>query len=224
VETETNPVAFPAKVDPIPASIVKAVCAVKSTLEAVKKSQRNNHGNYNFASTDDIYAAITKKMGGIGLMCLALEDSYALVRQENSKGEKVMWLKVSYAFVLATEDATWSDPRSRRSLCVQILGAQSFQAAQSYAEKSYFRSLFSIPTGDMDLDSLPEGFSYSPAGIGDENATLNADQRAELVKIAEDVGADIEKFCKVMGVIEIASIHQKDFQHAKGLLETKRKS
>ncbi len=29
-------------------------------------------------------------------------------------------------------------------------------AAQSYAEKAYLRSLFKIPTGDMDLDSMPQ--------------------------------------------------------------------
>ena len=47
----------------IPGSIVKAVCAVQTTVDAVKKSQENKHGGYKFASTDDIYAATSQKMG-----------------------------------------------------------------------------------------------------------------------------------------------------------------
>ncbi len=48
---------------PIPASIVAAMCKVQATVEAVKKSQRNQHGQYMFASTDDIYAALARKLG-----------------------------------------------------------------------------------------------------------------------------------------------------------------
>jgi len=38
---------------------------------------------------------------------------------------------------------------------MQILGPQSYMAAQSYCEKAFLRSLFKIPTGDLDLDQLP---------------------------------------------------------------------
>ncbi len=144
-------------------SIVKAICAVMSTLEAVKKSQNNKHGGYAFASTDDIYAAVTKKMGEVGLVCLALEDGKPEIERFPDKdGHPKPWLKVAYCFVLATEEATWIHPDSRRSLFIQITGPQTFQAAQSYCEKSFLRSLFKIPTGDMDLDSLPEGYEYNP--------------------------------------------------------------
>lgn len=147
----------------ISGSIVKAICAVMTTMAAVKKSQKNTHGGYMFASTDDIYAALTQKMGEVGLVCLALEDGKPEIERFPDKdGQPKPWLKVAYRYVLATEDATWSDPDSRRSLFIQVTGPQTFQAAQSYCEKSYLRSLFKIPTGDMDLDSLPEGYEYNP--------------------------------------------------------------
>lgn len=156
---------------PIPGSIVKAICAVMTTLEAVKKSQHNKHGGYNFASTDDIYAAITKKMGEVGLVCLALEDGKPEIERFPDKdGTPKPWMKAAYLFILATEDATWSDPNSRRSIFIQITGPQTFQAAQSYCEKSYLRSLFKIPTGDMDLDSLPEGFEYNSVSFSGKAA------------------------------------------------------
>ena len=55
-------------VERIPKSIVRAVCEIKKTLEAVAKTQRNSHGGYMFSSTDDIYAALTRKMGEVGLL------------------------------------------------------------------------------------------------------------------------------------------------------------
>jgi hypothetical protein len=149
---------FPQPVAPIPGPIVKAVCRIMASIDAVKKSQRNGHGGYNYASTDDIYAELTRKMGEVGLLVLSLEDATPeIINRDTKDGKTSQWAKFSFSFVLATEDATWSDPRSRRTLFIQITGAQSFQAAQSYAEKSYLRSLFKIATGDMDLDGLPQG-------------------------------------------------------------------
>jgi len=139
----------------IPTSIVQAVCRIQASLEAVKKTGRNPHGGYQFASTDDIYAALTRKMGEVGLMILPLEVENEVVRVEKDS-KMVQWLRVSFEFVLATADATWSDHRSKRSLFIMINGPQTHQAAASYAEKAYLRSLFKIPSGDVDLDSMPQ--------------------------------------------------------------------
>ena len=152
-----------APVAPIPPSIVQAICVVMETMEAVKKSQKNQHGGYMFASTDDIYAAVTAKMGKAGLILLTLEDSPPEFKEGKDKdGKTVYRMRVSYAFVLATKDGTWADSRNRRTLVLPYTGPQAAQAAQSYVEKTYLRSLFKIPTGDQDLDALPEGFEYNP--------------------------------------------------------------
>lgn len=142
-------------VQPIHGSIVKAICEIMCTVEAVSKSQRNTHGEYNFASTDDIYAAVTRKMGHVGLVLVTREDSCEIVRVEK-EGKTSQWARLSFSFVLATQDGTWSDDAARRTLFIQVTGAQTFQAAQSYAEKAFLRSLFKLPTGDMDLDSMPQ--------------------------------------------------------------------
>lgn len=146
----------------VPGSIVKAICAIQETLESVKKSQKNNHDGYFFSSTDDIYAALTQKMGKVGLLCLCLESETEIQRHQNKQGVETPWLRVTFNFVLATQDDTWSDPNSKRTILVRLTGPQTFQAAQSFAEKAYLRSLFKIPTGDMDLDALPADYEYSP--------------------------------------------------------------
>ena len=143
-------------VEKIPKSIVRAVCEIKQSLEAVSKTGKNSHGGYMFASTDDIYAALTRKMGEVGLLVTSLEDKCEIVKIDKD-GKTVQWAHFEFSFVLSTEDDTWTDARAKRTLYIQITGPQTFQAAQSYAEKCYLRSLFKLPTGDMDLDSMPQG-------------------------------------------------------------------
>lgn len=147
-------------VQDMPPSIVRAIAEIQHSMASVKRDGRNGHGGYDFASTDAIYAAISVKMGQAGLTMLTLEDELEIKvidgvdKQGNVKKDK--WCKFSFQFVLATEEGTWTDERCRRSLFIQITGAQTFMAAQSYAEKSFLRSLFKIPTGDLDLDALPQ--------------------------------------------------------------------
>lgn len=145
-------------VTPVPSSIVQALCQIMVTVEAVKKTSKNQHGGYNFASTDDIYAAVTRKMGEVGLILLSLEDRCEIKRIEKD-GKTAQWAHMEFSFVLATTSDTWTDARAKRTLYIQVTGPQTFQAAQSYVEKAYLRSLLKLPTGDMDLDSMPQADS-----------------------------------------------------------------
>lgn len=141
----------------IPGEIVKAICRVQSGMAAVKRDGKNMHGNYQFASTDAVYAALTLKLAEVGLSILCLEEEVPEIKRvEGKDGKTVQWGHFVFSFILATENATWSDPRWRRTLYLQITGPQSFMAAQSYAEKALLRSLFKIPTGDIDLDAMPQ--------------------------------------------------------------------
>lgn len=148
-------------IQPIPASIVKALCAVMTTVDAVKKSQKNQHGGWMFASTDDIYASVTRKLGEVGLAIISLEGDVEIVEGKEKDGKATRWLKATYHFILSTESDTWEHPQARRTVMTPISGPQTFQAAQSYCEKAFLRSLLKLPTGDMDLDALPEDFEYA---------------------------------------------------------------
>lgn len=151
-------------------SIVRAIAEVQASVASVKRDGRNSHGGYDFASTDAIYAALSVKMGQTGLTILTLEDEpeiktvHTLVKENrkvltdkdgNPITEPKQWAKFRFQFVLATDEGTWTDERCSRSLFIQVMGAQTFMAAQSYCEKTFLRSLFKLPTGDLDLDALP---------------------------------------------------------------------
>mgnify|MGYP001419002761 CR=1 FL=1 len=181
------------RVDQIHPSIVKAICDIQRTVQAVKKSQKNVHGGYMFASTDDIYAALTHKMGEVGLAVMTLEDSCEIVRVDKD-GKTSQWARITYSFILATAEATWSAAHARRTLFIQVTGAQTFQAAQSYAEKSFLRSLFKMPTGDMDLDSMPQGDTE------DDQVALNGSAKRKSSASAKKDGT-AETFNKIKAEI-----------------------
>jgi hypothetical protein len=186
-------------VAPIPGSIVKAISRIMASIEAVKKSQRNTHAAYNYASTDDIYAEITRKMGEVGLVILCLEEEAPTISRVEKDGKTSQWGLFTYSFVLATEDATWSDPRSRRTLFLQLTGPQSHMASQSYAEKSYLRSLFKIATGDQDLDGLPQAdteedqVAINGAGNGKKRKSSSAAKKDGSVEVFNELRGKIAK-------------------------------
>lgn len=147
-------------------SIVMAIANVQANMKSVAKDGRNGHGGYDFSSTDAIYASLSVKMGQAELTMITLEDEpeMKIVETTDKQGNirKQQWCKFGFQFILATPEGTWTDDRCKRSLFIQILGAQTFMAAQSYAEKSFLRSLFKIPTGDLDLDALPQDEAATP--------------------------------------------------------------
>lgn len=214
---------------PIHGSIVKAICTIKKHMEAVAKSQLNKHGNYNFASTDDIYAALSRKMGEVGLVSIPLETSHEIQRTQkiakdrngavikNAAGDVVMenvnWLHVEVAFVLATEDGTWQDPAAKRSLFIQYTGPQTHQSAVSFAEKAWLRSLFKLPTGDMDLDSLPQGDSI------ETQIALNQPSTRKSSSGAKKDGTD-KLFNEIRGKINSATGNRDMLQQIRTLYAT----
>jgi len=160
VGTDRNTPGQAVSIPQMPAQVIQAICAVQSTITSVPKTGRNDHGRYNFASADDIYAALSVKLAQAGLVIFPIElQPVETMKVENKEGKTSQWGRFRFGYVLACEDVTWFDPRSARSLFIQITGPQTFNAAESYCQKSFLRALFKLPTGDMDLDSLPQSDS-----------------------------------------------------------------
>ena len=196
-EVESGKVSKMEPAQAIHASIVKATLKVQAAIAAVGKDGKNQHGGYQFASTDAVYAALTHKLADCGLMILCLEEEKPEIVRVEKEGKTSQWGKFVFSFILATEEATWTDPRSRRSLFIQITGPQSFMAAQSYAEKTYLRSLFKLPTGDMDLDSMPQGeteedqVALNGGGKGPKRKSSAEGKRDGSVKLFNEIRAKI---------------------------------
>lgn len=196
----------PAAVASVPGSIVKAILKVQGAIASVAKDGKNPHGGYAFASTDAIYAMLTHKLAEAGLAIICLEDHVPEIVRVEKDGKTAQWGKFSFSFVLATEQDTWQDSRSRRSLFIQITGPQAFMAAQSFAEKTYFRSLFKMPTGDnFDLDGMPQGDTEEDqmalAGNGRKRKSSAEGKRDGSVKLFNEIRAKVME-CKTGDMLQ----------------------
>lgn len=184
-------------VQEMPPSVVMAIAQVQEHMSSVARDGRNAHGGYDFASTDAIYAALSVKMGQAGLTIVTLEDEpeIKIIETTDKQGnpKKQQWCKFKFTFVLATADGTWTDERLSRSLFIQVLGPQTFMAAQSYAEKSFLRSLFKIPTGDLDLDALPS----------DDEPRRTSSASAKREGLWETFNNELEAVDEMSGIVDI---------------------
>ena len=142
-------------IEPMPSEIVQAICQIKAGIDtAVRHDSKNNHGGYTYASAEAIYAALSKRMGQAGLVSFSMQDRDPEVEKFNHNGKTVVFITFFNRFILACGGSTYD--AGTRSIRIQFTGAQTYQAAQSYLEKQFYKSLFSLATGDRDLDALPQ--------------------------------------------------------------------
>jgi ERF superfamily len=183
-------------IDPIPGAIVAAICKVQASIEAVGKSQFNKHGQYKFASTDDIYAAVARKFGEVGLLIYPLELSQPEIKRIE-KTDKDGNLAVSQWGQFHYGYQSWFHESSARTILIQITGPQTFNAAESYCQKQFLRALLKLPTGDMDLDSMPQ------AETEEAQAAASAPVKRKSSNAAKKDGTD-KVFKEIMDKLKLA--------------------
>jgi hypothetical protein len=145
----------PDPVQPIPADIVAAILSVKVRITKIAHDAENKHGGYTYASGDAIYDALRKLMAEHGLIVLAMETGC----EKAGDGKTI---KATFQFILATEKSTWTHSHNTRTQYQPWMGAQTFQAAQSYAEKAFLKSLFKLSTGEPDTETVMQATQEAP--------------------------------------------------------------
>lgn len=183
----------PAGTDPVPPkhpTIVQAICMVKSGIDkAIAKSAFNRQENYKYATCDDIYAALTLRMGAAGLSIEPLEVECSDIFEIQGRERAIPHIRVVFQFVQSTAEASWTHTTARRTVVVPYRGPQSMQVAQSYADKAYLRALFKLPTGDIEVAEamfdVDDGGPKVSAAAAKRNGIWEAAQAA--VAEAEDL-------------------------------------
>jgi hypothetical protein len=142
----------------MPAQIAGALKLVMGAVGRLVKDGKNNHGGYSYASTDAFFEAINPACSEAGLIVKPRATSvtietFEVTNKENKPVQKRM-VVAHYNFVLIHESgATWCDEKDNRMVALDFTGPQSFGAVESYAVKTFLRSLFLVATGDKDADS-----------------------------------------------------------------------
>ena len=151
-----HPQAIAAKHDAfpkIPAKIALELAKIRKEVKTVIYNAENQFDKYNYTSVDAIYAACHKFFENSDLVVLPIELEDVKTETVSTKNGPKLYGRFVIGFVLVLNDEQFFDPRVRETLFVPITGAQTFQAAKSYAQKSWYRQTFKIPTGDKDLDA-----------------------------------------------------------------------
>jgi hypothetical protein len=177
---------------PMPVSIAVAIIKVQRQITALVKENENKFANFNYTSVDQIYELVGVKMAEAGLMILPTELEPTRTQTVETKHGKKQWGLFNIGYIFVAEDgATWTDPTVRETLFIQIEGSTTFHAAKSFAQKTFLRGLFKIPTGEADLaadegknDATPDKVAPKKAKKLDRDAS-----RAEAKEIVDELKA-----------------------------------
>jgi hypothetical protein len=165
----------------MPKAVSEAISKVMGGIEKLAKDNKNAHGNYNFVSVDDFIELVNPLCAAAGLIIVQDEGETKLIDTKTSAGKESTTLLQEYRFYLChSSGVVWDKPITRR-LLIQITGPQTFGAAQSYALKSFMRSLFQIPTGDKDGDDI------KPDAMVRVNEPVKKDLQAEATRIRKEL-------------------------------------
>jgi len=132
----------------MPQPVATAVNEVMRGVRRLIRTTWHAEEHYPFASIDGFLEALNPLCAKAGLIILQNEVDARLVNDGGNTQDRD-WLWVTFEFQLAhSGGATWGSVT--RSIMVAANGPQAFGAAQSYALKQFMRSLFQVPTGEMD--------------------------------------------------------------------------
>jgi len=127
------------------AKVNAAISKTMAAVQTVGKDDKNQHGNYNFASIDGFLGGCRDACAANGLHPEISVISYEPFTGSNSK----QWATYTYEVVMCHESGEETKP-VQTVVSLPITGAQTSGSAQSYALKQYLRGLFLIKTGEKD--------------------------------------------------------------------------
>ena len=190
-----------------------AVAAAIKDVIILGKQDRNQHGNYAFASIDKFLEMVNPICGKHGLFpvisCTGI-DYY----DGKTKSGTTMWGRYTFEVTL-THMSGETLPAQSITVPVQISGAQASGSAQSYALKQYFRGLFMIPTGDKDDPDFNKPEEFEP--------NISSEQVVSIVERLKAVDGDMPAFLGMFGLTKIEDMTIGVYSDALRMIEAKAK-
>ena len=158
------------------AKVNAAIAKTMAAVQTVGKDDKNQHGNYNFASIDGFLGGCRDACAANGLHPEISVISYQPFTGNNSK----QWATYTYEVVMCHESGEETKP-VQTVVSLPITGAQTSGSAQSYALKQYLRGLFLIKTGEKDDPDfnapveleVPKQATTAPSKSYDLDALIN---------------------------------------------------
>ena len=122
-----------------------AIARAMIEVQKLPKDDRNEHGNYSFASIDQFLDACRPICAAHGLH----PNIDGVASDTFLAGNNKLWGKFSYRISMQHESGESTEP-SGMDVMLPLTGAQTSGSAQSYALKQFLRGLLMISTGEKD--------------------------------------------------------------------------
>jgi len=180
-----------------------AIASAMGEVQKLPKDDRNEHGNYSFASIDKFLDACRPILAAHGLH----PNIDGVASDTFMAGSNKLWGKFSYRISMHHESGESTEP-SGMDIMLPLTGAQTSGSAQSYALKQYLRGLLMISTGEKDdpdfsqpapsdgvMAAVPEVSTKTPEALEAEVKTIktlvalnqwNQDNAAQIIRLQKE--------------------------------------
>lgn len=197
--------------------VYQAISDVQGELSRVgiAKNRTNSQpgANYAFRGIDDVYAALSPLLAKHRLVVVPRVLSREVEVRQSRSGSPLFNVSVhaEFDFVSAIDGTTHTAATFGEAM---DSGDKATNKAMSAAYKYAAFMTFAIPTeGDNDAD----------ASHHEVSGNVTDDQFKQLQAKADEVGADIQRFCKYFGIDSLKDVPIGKFDAALAALEAKKK-
>lgn len=193
---------------------INKVMAVMAS-EGISKARKNQQQGYNFRGIDDVYNSLARPMVDAGLVVLPRVLSRDCKDAQTKSGGNLFYVVVECEFdFIAVSDGSKHTIKTFGE--AMDSADKATNKAMSAALKYAYMQAFCIPTeGDNDADSHTYEIKHK---------TINQEQEANIVALAQEVGAEINKFCSFLKVSNLSELSINQYDYAIAALEKKRKA
>lgn len=197
--------------------VYKAINRVQKALSKVgiSKDRTNTQqgASYKFRSIDDIYNTVSPLLAENELCILPRMISRIRDERQSNSGKALFYVTVEAEFdFVSAEDGSKHTVRTFGE--AMDSGDKATNKAMSAAYKYAAFQAFAIPTeGDNDADAHTHEV---------EVPRISEMQVLEIESLVSEVGADMQKFLKFVGVNSVAEIKASQYKNVIDVLEKKR--
>lgn len=186
------------------ADLAAALAKAQATIEGAAKGKVNPAFKSKYADLSSVWDACREALTANGLSVVQAPGTMI----DNRMSLTTMLLHSSGQFI----EETLTIPLTKAD-------AQGYGSATTYARRYALAAMVGVSPEDDDGNAASQlRTADQPSG-----EVISKSQVAELQKLAEEVGADVRKFCGYMKVPGLADIAANQFARAKSALEAKRK-
>jgi hypothetical protein len=196
--------------------VYQAIADVQGELSrtGIAKAHKNSQGSgYMFRGIDDVYAALSPLLAKHRLVMIPRIVQREVIERQSKSGGALFYVSVhaEFDFVSAIDGTTHTAATFGEAM---DSGDKATNKAMSAAYKYAAFMTFAIPTeGDNDADAS----THEVAGY------VTPEQLAELQAKADEVGADVQRFCNYFGIASLKEVPSGKFDAAMKALAAKAK-